>query len=342
MFEVLKDNYHFRHNQAALKVNRYKKQGYIVIGVGYPFFYNEYLGLIKLCDFFIDDVSVTDMDGWSKRFIIKNYKDIEVNERYVVLLFSANRLSVLDKIKKIILNLEIVILFDDSEIIRSFSDIENSKNLSYKATEKKSVDIIDSISVMGRCEIIDTAKTTLKISSLEMRKDSRFVNNSRFENTFDSLYLSNNVVFQLELDGQAEIRNCLLKNNSKVNIYSGKLNIEDTYIGNNCTIHAYKQITIGSGTIISWNVSIMDGDGHSIFYGDKDNRPQPIMIEENVWIGNNVIILKGLTIGRGSVVAAGSVVTKSIPRYSLAAGNPAKVIKSNIKWEYKYSFKDFE
>ena len=194
---------------------------------------------------------------------------------------------------------------------------------------------------MGKSEIVDTAKTTLKITFMEMEKGSCFINNSRFENAFDSLYLSNNTTFQIELDGQAEMRNCLFNNNSRVNIYSGKLKIEDTYIGENCTIHVYKQISIGSGTVISWNVSIMDGDGHSIFYEGKDNRPQPISIEDNVWIGNNVIILKGVTIGAGSVIAAGSVVTKSIPSYSLAAGNPAKIIKSNIKWEYKYSFKDF-
>jgi len=52
-----------------------------------------------------------------------------------------------------------------------------------------------------------------------------------------------------------------------------------------------------------------------------------IIIEEDVWVGSNSVVLSGVTIGRGSIIGAGSVVTKNIPRYSIAAGNPAKVIK---------------
>jgi acetyltransferase-like isoleucine patch superfamily enzyme len=49
-------------------------------------------------------------------------------------------------------------------------------------------------------------------------------------------------------------------------------------------------------------------------------------LEENVWVGMNVIILKGVTIGKNSVIAAGSIVTKPIPANCLAGGNPAKVL----------------
>ena len=52
-----------------------------------------------------------------------------------------------------------------------------------------------------------------------------------------------------------------------------------------------------------------------------------VKIENGVWIGNNVIILPNVTIGEKSIVGAGSVVTKSIPAYSVAVGNPAHVIK---------------
>lgn len=53
----------------------------------------------------------------------------------------------------------------------------------------------------------------------------------------------------------------------------------------------------------------------------------PITIGDNVWIGGGAIVLPGVTIGDNSVVGAGSVVTKSIPAYSVAAGNPCKVIR---------------
>lgn len=58
-----------------------------------------------------------------------------------------------------------------------------------------------------------------------------------------------------------------------------------------------------------------------------------IIIEDDVWIGSNSVILSGVTIGRGSIVGAGSVVTKDVPRYSIVAGNPAKVVKSRFKHE---------
>ncbi len=56
-------------------------------------------------------------------------------------------------------------------------------------------------------------------------------------------------------------------------------------------------------------------------------KASPITIQDNVWIGGKVCILPGVTIGEGAVIGAGSVVTKDIPPYSLAVGNPAKVIR---------------
>lgn len=64
---------------------------------------------------------------------------------------------------------------------------------------------------------------------------------------------------------------------------------------------------------------------------DKRNagleRALPITIESNVWIGANVTVIQGVTIGEGSVIGAGSVVTKDIPPYSVAVGNPCRVVR---------------
>lgn len=60
---------------------------------------------------------------------------------------------------------------------------------------------------------------------------------------------------------------------------------------------------------------------------------QDVVIEEDVWAGANVTILKGVTIGRGCIIAAGAVVTKDMPPYSIVGGVPAKVIKK--RWDAK-------
>lgn len=56
-------------------------------------------------------------------------------------------------------------------------------------------------------------------------------------------------------------------------------------------------------------------------------RHSPVKIEDNVWIGQNAIILKGVTIGESSIIAAGSVVTRDIPPFCVAAGIPAAILK---------------
>ena len=63
---------------------------------------------------------------------------------------------------------------------------------------------------------------------------------------------------------------------------------------------------------------------------NEDNEYKDIIVEEDVWIGINVTLLAGAHIGRGAIIGACSVVTKEIPPYAVAVGNPAKVIK--FKW----------
>ncbi len=106
---------------------------------------------------------------------------------------------------------------------------------------------------------------------------------------------------------------------------------DKTSIMNGSELISRSLIKIGSHCLIGSQVKIFDADFHGI-HPEKRSEPgvtRQVIIEDNVWIGINSIILKGVTIGRNSVIGAGSVVTGNIPKNSIAAGNPAKVI-SNV------------
>lgn len=108
---------------------------------------------------------------------------------------------------------------------------------------------------------------------------------------------------------------------------------ECTALGDRTEIHCGSNVKIGNHVAISWDCIIMESDYHAA--GGSDVVPRPIVIEDEAWIGCRVIILKGVTVGRGAIIGAGSVVTKDVPPYTLAAGNPAKVIKSVEPWTGK-------
>ena len=73
---------------------------------------------------------------------------------------------------------------------------------------------------------------------------------------------------------------------------------------------------------------ISDADWHGIY--DRAipvGKTKPIILEENVWIGDRAVVGKGVTIGKNSIVAAGAVVVKDVPENVVVGGNPAKIIK---------------
>ena len=96
------------------------------------------------------------------------------------------------------------------------------------------------------------------------------------------------------------------------------------------------KITIGKDCMFSKGVHITTTDSHSIISietGQRTNPAKNIEIRDHVWLGYNVNVNKGVTIEENSVVAGHSVVTKSIPSNSIAAGLPAKVVKTGITWD---------
>lgn len=125
------------------------------------------------------------------------------------------------------------------------------------------------------------------------------------------------------------------KNNERKVILSIGDNVE---INDYVHIGAIDSVTIGNNVLLASKVFITDHN-HGNYSGtnghDNPNTPprlrewhsSPVVIEDNVWIGEQVSILPGVTIGKGSVIGALSMVNKSIPPYSIAVGIPAKVIK---------------
>lgn len=102
-----------------------------------------------------------------------------------------------------------------------------------------------------------------------------------------------------------------------------------TRIGLRCTIIG--PVQIGNHVILAQNIAISGlnhrYDDPQLPINEQGVTTAPIVIEENSWIGANSVITAGVRIGRHTVVGAGSVVTKDIPQYSIAVGNPARVIK---------------
>jgi acetyltransferase-like isoleucine patch superfamily enzyme len=121
-----------------------------------------------------------------------------------------------------------------------------------------------------------------------------------------------------------------------------------SYVGPRTEIRVTTAIELGEDVLISWGCTLLDTDMHSPLFSvrcrdvlieggragltlaDKDwsaVRCRPIVIYDKAWIAMGVIILPGVTIGEGCIVGAGSVVTRDLPAWTLAAGNPARAIR---------------
>ena len=145
--------------------------------------------------------------------------------------------------------------------------------------------------------------------------------------------------------------NCMIDGNFVFESEMGMIKVGDRcHIGNGSLI-SRSRIVIGNDVTMAWGFTIYDHDSHSVNWDERMNdtvqeyedvkkyndpifskdwskvNTKPIIINDKVWIGMNVIILKGVTVGEGAVIGAGSVVTRDIAPWSVVAGNPARVVK---------------
>lgn len=101
--------------------------------------------------------------------------------------------------------------------------------------------------------------------------------------------------------------------------------------------HEPGRIEIGQGCLFAGGTDLSVSDMHSIVDTTTGRRINPagdISLGDRVWIGVDALVLKGTRIGEGSVIGARSVVTRDIPANALAAGSPARVIKTNVSWQH--------
>lgn len=111
------------------------------------------------------------------------------------------------------------------------------------------------------------------------------------------------------------------------------------YVTSNVTMRAVEttEIIIGDDCLLGTDVAIRTTDGHPIYdmvSRERLNASKSLIIGNHVWVADDVLILKGAGIGDASVVGAKSVLTKSIPNNCIAAGNPARIVKTGTTWEH--------
>ncbi len=145
-------------------------------------------------------------------------------------------------------------------------------------------------------------------------------------------------------DSQIHVgRDCLILGVLVTETNASRIRIGDNvFIGGGTLIDCAASIEIGEDVLISYECLLADSDNHSVSYSvrKKDLKnwragvhewattvSRPIAVSRGAWIGARTIILKGVTIGEGAVIGAGSVVTKDVPPWTIAAGNPAKIIR---------------
>lgn len=151
------------------------------------------------------------------------------------------------------------------------------------------------------------------------------------------------VVLQVKPGARIELgRWSWLGHGTKIRCHEGSVSIgAKTVLGQECTISAYKHVSIGRECVIADRVMFIDFD-HGVVDVERPIRLQGIYTRDvnvgnNVWIGYGACILRGVTVGDNAVIGTNSVVTKDVPANAVVGGVPARLIRyrdepTNMRW----------
>lgn len=182
--------------------------------------------------------------------------------------------------------------------------------------------IKNSYSVMGILKLIFFVILTKTIS--RKARIIRFPIDIRGRKFIDfGTTLTTGVGCRFEAFSDITVKRLIFKNRVQVNDY--------------VHISAMEKVEIGNDVLMASHIYISD-NSHGFYKGELQDTPElppimrpyytaPVIIEDNVWIGEGVVIMPGVRIGRGSIIGANSTVTKSIPPNCIAVGQPTKIIK---------------
>lgn len=125
---------------------------------------------------------------------------------------------------------------------------------------------------------------------------------------------------------------CSIQDACILSANQGRISIGDnSWLGPFCLVYGNGDVTIGNNVLIAAHSTINTVSHHAsrcdIPINDQGIYCDPVIIEDDVWIGMHAVVLQGVVVGRGSIIGAGAVVTRDIPPWSIAVGAPAKVIK---------------
>jgi acetyltransferase-like isoleucine patch superfamily enzyme len=209
------------------------------------------------------------------------------------------------------------------------------KGVSNSINFKKCVNKNNKISIYGDNNYIDINKSVINSSIIKIKGNN---NKVIIENDINLAGCS------VQISGNNHIlhinKYCRFRNSSFwLEDLQNKITIGESTTCEGAHIAATEtmgEIRIGQDCMFSFGIDIRNGDSHVIIdklTGNRINYPKNVIIGDHVWIGAHVQILKNTNIGSGSVIGIRSLVSKNIPENCIAAGNPAKVLKNEVRWE---------